>query len=140
MVDLKKLCKEFIGYFGVGLIAAIVNIGSLYILSSLFHMNYIISNVIAFMLGLMVNYSLSKMFVFKDKTMNRTLEFIIYGLIGVLGLAIDTAVLWFLTEKIAIYYMISKIISTGVTFVWNFLARKGLYFLIEKKKAFSSEK
>jgi len=127
-----KIVKQFIKYFGVGLIAAIVNITSLYILASILKINYLLANIISFIFGLIINYILSKRYVFKDKHMNKLLEFIIYGMIGVIGLGIDTLCLWLFTEKVNIYYMISKIISTGITFVWNFLARKFLYYIIER--------
>ena len=127
-----KIIKQFIKYFGVGLLAAVVNITSLYILSSIFLINYLLANIISFILGLIINYLLSKKYVFKDKSLNKILEFIIYGVIGVIGLGIDTLCLWLFTEKVNFYYMISKIISTGITFIWNFLARKLLYYVIER--------
>lgn len=131
---INNLFKQFIKYFGVGLIAAIINILSLYLLSSILKINYIIANIIAFTLGLITNYILSKKFVFKSDKINKVLEFIIYGIIGIIGLGIDTLFLWLFTEKFKIYYMISKIISTGITFIWNFLARKLLYYFIDTRR------
>lgn len=124
---------QFIRYFFVGGIAAVVNIGSLFIFTDLFDINYIISNIFAFILGLITNYCLSKKFVFtNDNSMNKVFEFITYAVIGVLGLGIDTLMLWIFTNKFKIYYMISKIISTMITFIWNFVARKLLYKIFDK--------
>lgn len=124
---------QFIRYFFVGGIAAVVNIGSLFVFTDLFDINYIISNIFAFILGLMTNYCLSKKFVFtNDNSMNKVFEFITYAVIGVLGLGIDTLMLWIFTNKFKIYYMISKIISTMITFIWNFVARKLLYKIFDK--------
>ena len=128
-----NLIKQFIKYFGVAIVAFIVNYVSLYIFSDIFKINYIISNIISFIFGLIVNYVLSKKYVFKSEKLNKKTEFIIYAFIGVIGLFIDTAVLWFFTDKMHIYHMISKIISTGITFIWNFGARKILYYLIDRK-------
>ena len=127
----KNFIIQFIKYFGIGLIAAIINILSLYLLSTIFKINYIIANIISFTLGLTTNYILSKKYVFINNNLNKLLEFIIYGLIGIIGLGIDTLFLWLFTDKFKIYYMISKIISTGITFIWNFLARKILYYFID---------
>lgn len=127
-----NIIKQFIKYFGVGFLAAIINITSLYILSSLLKINYLLANILAFILGLITNYILSKKYVFKNENLNKLLEFIIYGIIGVIGLGIDTLCLWLFTEKVNLYYMISKIVSTGITFIWNFLARKFLYYIIER--------
>ena len=119
---------QFIRYFFVGGIAAVVNIGVLYLLVDIFCINYIVANVISFICGLFVNYILSKKFVFtNDNSMNKIFEIFMYMIIGVLGLLFDTFMLWIFTSKLDIYYMISKIISTMLTFIWNFIARKILY-------------
>lgn len=125
---------QFIRYFFVGGIAAVVNISLLFILTDIFNFNYVISNIIAFTMGLIVNYTLSVKFVFtNNNSMNRVYEFIMHFIIGVLGLVIDTCMLWLFTSKLKIYYMISKIISTMITFIWNFVARKIFYKINFKK-------
>ena len=119
---------QFIRYFFVGGIAAVVNIGLLFLLVDIFDINYILSNIIGFIFALLVNYGLSTMFVFtKDNSMSKIFELVMYVIIGVLGLGFDTLILWVCTSKINIYYKISKIISTMLTFIWNFLAKKTLY-------------
>ena len=124
---------QFIRYFFVGGIAAVVNILFLFIFVDLLKINYLISNIIAFIFGLLVNYVLSKKFVFtKNNSINKIFEIIMYTVIGVLGLGFDTLMLWIFTSKFKIYYLLSKIISTFLTFIWNFLARKVLYKLFDK--------
>ena len=119
---------QFIRYFIVGGIAAVVNIGLLFLLVDIFDINYILSNIIGFIFALLVNYGLSTMFVFtKDNSMSKIFELVMYVIIGVLGLGFDTLILWICTSKINIYYKISKIISTMLTFIWNFFAKKMLY-------------
>ena len=94
----------------------------------IFKIYYVLSNIFSFTLGLLANYLLSKKFVFQEKTkISKTKEFIIYSIIGIIGLGIDTVLVWFFTDIIFIYYIFSKIISTGIVFVWNFGARKVLY-------------
>ena len=123
---------QFFRYLFVGGFAAVVNIGMLYVFTDIVKIYYVISNVLAFILGLLVNYILSKKFVFQDETsINKSKEFIIYAIIGVIGLGIDTLLVWLFTDIIKIYYLLSKIISTGIVFIWNFGARKILYKVIK---------
>ena len=68
---------QFIRYFFVGSIAAIVNIGMLYIFTEVFHIYYVIPNILSFTLGLIVNYLLSKKLVFQDNVVDKRKEFII---------------------------------------------------------------
>ena len=51
--------------------------------------------------------------------------------IGVIGLGLDTLFVWIFTDSLKIYYMLSKIISTILVFIWNFGARKLLYKIIK---------
>lgn len=123
---------QFIRYFFVGGVAAVVNIGMLYVFTDLCHIYYLVSNVISFILGLIVNYILSKKLVFQDETtISKTKEFLIYAIIGVVGLGIDTLLIGLFTSVMNIYYMLSKILSTMIVFVWNFGARKVLYKIIK---------
>lgn len=128
---------QFLRYIFVGGFAAVINIGSLYIFTDVLHIYYLISNVISFILGLLCNYILSKLLIFTtEKQMNKFIEFITYAIIGVIGLGLDTLIIWLATNIIGIYYMLSKIISTGLVFIWNFVARKLLYVFIDKKQKY----
>ena len=125
---------QFFRYLFVGGFAAVVNIGSLYVFTEFAHLYYLVANVLGFLLGLLTNYLLSKWLVFsKENNLNKVTEFIIYAIIGVVGLGLDTGFVWLFTT-IGIYYMIGKIISTGLVFIWNFFARKIIYVIIDKKK------
>lgn len=124
---------QFFRYLFVGGFAAVVNIGSLYIFTEFAHLHYLIANVLGFILGLLTNYLLSKWLVFStENDINKVTEFIIYAIIGVVGLGLDTGFVWLFTT-IGLYYMISKIVSTALVFIWNFFARKIIYVIINKK-------
>ena len=125
---------QFLRYIFVGGIAAVVNIGSLYVFTEVAHLYYLLSNVLGFILGLVTNYILSKILVFaKEEKFNKVIEFTIYAIIGVVGLGLDTLFLWLFTSM-GLYYMLSKIISTALVFIWNFGARKVLYVIAGKIK------
>ena len=138
--NIKSLFKEktdntfiqFFRYLFVGGIAAVINIGMLYVFTDIIHIHYIISNILSFIMGLSVNYILSKKFVFQEETkISSSKEFLIYAIIGVIGLGIDTLLVWLFTDVLSMYYMISKLISTMIVFIWNFGARKVLYKIIK---------
>ena len=131
--DTNHWITQLIRYFFAGGIAAGVNILFLYIFTDIFHLYYLISNVLSFIFGLVTNYVLSKKYIFKADVGNKGLEFIIYGIIGVIGLVFDTGLLYLFTGFLGFYYMISKLFSTVIVFLWNFAARKLLYVLWEKK-------
>lgn len=123
---------QFFRYLFVGGIAAVVNIGMLYVFTEIFNIYYIFSNILSFTMGLIINYFLSKLYVFTDDVnISKTKEFTIYSIIGVLGLLFDTILMYVFTSRLKLYYMLSKIISTGLVFIWNFGCRKVLYKVIK---------
>lgn len=126
---------QFLRYIFVGGISAVVNILALYVFTEIFSIYYLISNGIGFVLGITTNYILSKIFVFSlENSKNRSTEIIIYIIIGILGLGIDSLIMWTTTSLIGVYYILSKVISTAIVFIWNFSIRKMMYLFIDKKE------
>jgi putative flippase GtrA len=76
---------------------------------------------------------LCKKIIFLTKFGNSKVEFLIYGFIGLVGLLFDTGLIYFFTDAMHFYYMLSKIISTAIVLLWNFTARKIMYLIIENK-------
>jgi putative flippase GtrA len=124
-----KTSAQLLKYFFVGGIAYCVDFGSLYILTDVVKVHYLISAAIAFTLGLITNYTLSIFWVFSKRTLaDKRLEFIIFTVIGVVGLGLNEVIIWFFTEFAHFHYLISKVFSTVVVFFWNFFARKKILF------------
>ncbi|MDJ0764500.1 MAG: GtrA family protein [Myxococcota bacterium] len=124
-------------YFFVGGGAFVVDFSILYLCTEYAHIDYLISAAIAFLAGLTVNFFISIIWVFsKSNINNRAAEFILFGVIGVVGLGLNECIIWLFTEVFHFHYLLSKLFSTGIVFMWNFLARKFfLYRPAEKSKA-----
>ena len=81
---------------------------------------------IAFVMGLIVNFILSKLLVFTTgaKVKNTMLEFLSYTVIGIIGLGLTEAIIWLGTVPLHIPVLIAKIIAAVLVLIWNFAARK----------------
>ena len=124
-----KTSIQFLRYIFVGGAAFIVDFGSLYILTDIFGIYYLISAAIAFLLGLVANYLLSISWVFNKRTLDsKSMEFGIFTFIGIIGLGLNEFFIWFFTAEVGFYYLISKIISAVIILFWNFFARKYVLF------------
>jgi len=124
-----KTSVQFFKYVFVGGIAYCVDFGSLFFLTEIVKIHYLISAAIAFILGLLTNYALSILWVFPKRALaNRRVEFFIFSVIGLVGLGLNEVIIWFFTESVHFHYLISKIFSTVVVFFWNFIARKKILF------------
>lgn len=116
-------------YVFVGGFSFIVDYGLLFLLTDFFHLHYLISATISFIAGLVVNYLLSTKWIFrKSKLSNTTLEFLIYGIIGVVGLILNNILLYVFTDLLNIHYMISKLITAVIVMGWNFFGRRIILF------------
>jgi putative flippase GtrA len=77
----------------------------------------------------LTNYGLSVRWVFVNRNIkNIWAEILFFTIIGVVGLAINAMIMWILTEYVFINYLISKLASTVVVFLWNFTGRKIILF------------
>ena len=117
---------QFFRYLFVGGIAMVVDAGVLFALTELLSLHYLVSAIFAFVAGLVTNFLLSKLLVFRgsEARANALMEFLGYALIGVVGLGITELILFLFTNSMTLHYMLSKAIATVVVLAWNYLARK----------------
>ncbi len=115
---------QFFRYIFVGGFAFLADAFTLWLCEK--WMNYMIAAAIAFVVGLAVNYALSIWFVFSEssKVKNKVKEFVVYGIIGLIGLLITEGIMYLFTDVFGLYFLISKIIAAAIVLVWNFAARK----------------
>ena len=120
-----NIIVQLFRYVFVGGIAFVADWGMLVLLHEALRINVYLATAIAFVFGLIVNFFLSKKFVFKEKSdkTNGLGEFVTYGIIGVIGLGLTEVIMWMLL-KLSIIYMVAKVIAAVIVLLWNFVARK----------------
>ncbi len=117
---------EFFRYLFVGGTAFVVDAGSMWIFEHI-GLHYLWAAVPAFILGLITNYVMSKWLVFKDDSIDKVLEFIIYAVIGVIGLGITELIMFLLTDLAGLYFLVSKVIAAAIVTFWNYFGKKAVY-------------
>ena len=112
-----------------GGIAFIADFSTLIFLTGQVGINYLLSSVCGFSLGVLINYQISIHWVFEQRSFDSRLsEFIVFTIIGITGLGLHTLSMWLLTEEVGLFYVTSKVISTALVFLYNFSARRYLVF------------
>ncbi len=125
----RNILHQFARYVMVGGLAFVIDFGSLYLFTELARLYYLVSAAVAFMLGLVTNYSLSRLWVFDRRTLSSSyMEFLVFALIGVVGLGWNEVIIWFVVEKVHLHYLVAKLVSVGIVMFWNFGARKLVLF------------
>ena len=127
-----NLFIQLFRYTLVGGLAFVVDFGLLFFLTEYVCLHYLISATISFLAGLLVNYVISTQWIFRDsKIKNKKVEFILFGLIGVIGLILNNVLIYLFTDVVGLYYMLSKLVTAIIVYMWNFLGRR--YFLFNAK-------
>ena len=122
----------------VSVVALGVDFGILMLLNTAFGVNYLVAATTSFTLGLIVNYLLSNNRVFTDpKIKNKTVNFLAFSVIGVIGLVGNDVIMWLGHDKLGLTVFVAKCISVVVIFFWNFLARR--QFLYQGYKTVEGE-
>lgn len=112
-------------YTFVGGVAFVFDFGALYALTEFGGLYYLTSASLSFLLGLAVNYALSILWVFNRHALrSRWVEFGIFAAVGLVGLGFNVLFMWLFTEVAGLHYLLSKVGSTILVFLWNFAARK----------------
>lgn len=125
---MKKFITQFTKYFGVALIGYLVDFGSMIFCKEVLGLHYLLSATVGFILGLFVVYILSGRYVFgRSKLSSKRQEFLLFGLIGLIGLGILNILMWGMTSGLGVSYLLSKVLATVIVYAWNFLARRALY-------------
>mgnify|MGYP003311549769 CR=1 FL=1 len=124
---IEKTNNTFVQLFRYGFVAVgafAVDYGVYFLLSYIMGVQYLVAALAGFLMGTATNYLISKYLVFQGEPKSRTFEVLLVFLISGVGLLWLELGLYALTEIYGIHYLLSKLIMTGVVFLWNFFARK----------------
>lgn len=118
---------QFFRYIFVGVIATIVDMSTLFLLTSKYEIFYLISTAIAFIFGVITNYFISIIWVFRSSR-NFKKEFFLFVAIGVFGLILNELIMFILVSKLNLFYMFAKATAVFLILIWNFGMRKAFVF------------
>lgn len=119
-----KLLDQILKFGLVGGMAFVIDYVLLYVCTEFLHIHYLISSIISFTVSVIFNYILSIKWVFDVKKKQDVKDFVIFIILSVIGLGINSLIMYVMVEKFEVYYMLSKIVSTAVVMVYNFITRK----------------
>jgi putative flippase GtrA len=114
-------------YIFVAAVGLVADFGGLIFLKQGVGLNYLLAAAISFTVALALNYALSVWWVFPASRYSRRQEFALFAVIGLVGLGLNSLLMWVLTSGLGVFYIWSKACTTIVVFGWNFLARKAMF-------------
>lgn len=131
MILSKKNLMQFISYFFVGGCAAIVEWIMFFVFASLCGFQYLLSTFLAFIFSTTANLILGRIWTFKQSerfSNNRLWETVEIFVVSAIGLLFNLGLMYLFVNVLGLdtdfLMTVSKIIATGIVFIWNFLIRK----------------
>lgn len=113
---------KFLRFGVVGFSGLFVDFGITWLLKELARWQKYLSNAIGFMAAASSNYMLNRWWTFQSTNPNVVIEYTGFIFIAVLGLVINTLILWILVSRVRMNFYLSKVFATAVVMLWNFVA------------------
>ena len=114
---------RFVKFGMVGVINTLVNWIIFFILNAL-GMYYILANIIAYTLGTIHSYLWNTLWVFKYKEKASTDTTIKFVILNVVGLGLNTGILYVLVDLCNLNKFIGLVITTGIVMIINYVVNK----------------
>ena len=117
---METLIVKFLKFCAVGLSGLLVDFSVTWLLKEKVKINKYVANAIAFTTAATSNYILNRIWTFQSTSPEIVTEYLSFVAIAVIGLGINTAIVWFLVEKRKLNFYLSKVVAIGVVTCWNF--------------------
>ncbi len=98
------------------------------LLNEYFQINYLVANFISTFLAILLNYVLSKKWVFKSGKYSARVELIAFVLFSVAGFFINQILIWLFVEKIFLDPKYGKLLAIILVAIFNFVTKKVFVF------------
>jgi len=116
-------------YAGASAAALALDYGLLIALTEGLGLHYLLAAAIAFVCGAALAYALSVTFVFDSRRVaDRRIEFTVFALVGVAGLAVSQLIMLLGVEIAGVHYAAAKLLAVGASFLLNYALRRALLF------------
>ncbi|MDR0711281.1 MAG: GtrA family protein [Prevotellaceae bacterium] len=114
------MIEKFIKFCLVGGSGMAVDFAVTYVCKELLRLNKYFANAMGFITAATSNYALNRLWTFHSSN-SIPAEYAKFVGIAILGLSINSAVIYLLVEKWKLRFYFAKLLAIGVVTIWNFL-------------------
>ncbi|MFA8449246.1 MAG: GtrA family protein [Bacteroidales bacterium] len=122
----EKFILKFLKFGVVGFTGLLVDFGVTFFCKEILKLQKYLANAIGFTIAATTNYFLNRIWTFQSHNPEIIEEYGLFIGISLIGLLINTFILWLIITKWKVNFYISKAFAIGVVTIWNFLAN---YFI-----------
>ena len=119
---------KFLKFCVVGVTGTVVDFGLTWICKEKIKIPKFVANAIGFVVAATSNYFLNRWWTWGSTNSQVGVEYTKFFAVSLIGLGLNTLILYILHEKMKVNFWVSKVFATGVVMIWNFLANNFFTF------------
>jgi putative flippase GtrA len=117
----KVFLLKFIKFCIVGFSGVFVDFGITYFCKEVLKFQKYLANAIGFTVAASTNYIFNRTWTFHSQNPQVVLEFTRFFIIALIGLGINSTIIWLMNGKFKVNFYLSKLVATVIVTGWNFL-------------------
>ncbi|WP_162054851.1 GtrA family protein [Pontibacter pamirensis] len=94
-----------------------------------FEFEYLHANFSSLLVAVVLNYLISRRFVFMKGRYSGRVEFIAFVIFSAVGVALNQYLVWLFVEQVELQVYAGKVLAIGLVAVFNYLTKKHIVFI-----------
>lgn len=111
---------KFMKFGAVGATGVVIDFSTTWICKEKLKIQKYVANAVGFTVAASSNYFLNRWWTFHSNNPELAIEYSRFLFFSVIGLGMNTAVIWFLVSKRKFNFYFSKLLAIGLVTIWNF--------------------
>ena len=131
-----KKYKEIINYLIFGGLTTLVSIGTYALFTIVFNIDYLVSNVLSWIIAVLFAFITNKLFVFASKSRSKkqvSKEIVSFFFFRIVSLGIEMNIMYVFVYLLSINDLITKVIAQVIVILSNYIFSKVFVFKIQIK-------
>ena len=124
----KEFLLKFVKFGIVGFTGVFIDFGITWFTKEILKIQKYVANAIGFTSAATSNYILNRIWTFESTNPRVMVEYTEFIIISLIGLGINTLVLWLLVSKLKMNFYVAKLFAIAVVTLWNFFANAFITF------------
>lgn len=124
----KAFLTKFLKFCVVGFSGTAIDFGLTWLCKEIFKVPKFLANAIGFVVAATSNYILNRTWTWGSTNEQVGVEYVKFFAVSLVGLGLNTLILYIFNEKLKLNFYLSKVIATGVVMLWNFFANNFFTF------------
>lgn len=124
----KAFFVKFLKFCVVGFSGTAIDFGLTWLCKEIFKIPKFIANAIGFVVAATNNYILNRIWTWGSTNEQVGVEYVKFFTVSLIGLGLNTLILYIFNEKLKFNFYLSKVFATGVVMLWNFFANNFFTF------------